>query len=108
MPGRRKVQQALAKLPELTDVASDQQSTAPQLTLEIDRQTASRLGITPAAIDSVLDDAFGQRPISQLYTSLNQYFVILEANRTCSLAPMLCSGSMLHRNPPGWCHSANW
>ena len=82
-----KVQQALAKLPELTDVASDQQSTAPQLTLEIDRQTASRLGITPAAIDSVLDDAFGQRPISQLYTSLNQYFVILEAKPNLQLGP---------------------
>ena len=82
-----KVQQALAKLPELTDVASDQQSTAPQLTLEIDRQTASRLGITPAAIDSMLDDAFGQRPISQLYTSLNQYFVILEAKPNLQLGP---------------------
>jgi hydrophobe/amphiphile efflux-1 (HAE1) family protein len=82
-----KVQQALAKLPELIDVASDQQSTAPQLTLEIDRQAASRLGITPVAIDSVLDDAFGQRPISQLYTSLNQYFVILEAKPNLQLGP---------------------
>ena len=82
-----KVQHALAKLPQLTNVASDQQSTAPQLTLEIDRQTASRLGITPAAIDAVLDDAFGQRLISQLYTSLNQYFVILEAMSDLQLGP---------------------
>jgi hydrophobe/amphiphile efflux-1 (HAE1) family protein len=82
-----KVQQALSKLPELTDVASDQQSTAPQLTLQIDRQTASRLGVTPEAIDSVLYDAFGQRPISQLFTSLNQYFVILETQPGLQLGP---------------------
>jgi HAE1 family hydrophobic/amphiphilic exporter-1 len=65
------IQNALAKLPQITDLASDQQSAAPQLTLEINRDTASRLGIDAAAIDSVLYDAFGQRPISQLYTNLN-------------------------------------
>jgi HAE1 family hydrophobic/amphiphilic exporter-1 len=79
--------QALQGLPQITDVASDQQATAPQLTLTIDRQTASRLGITPAAIDAVLYDAFGQRPISQLYTSLNQYYVILEARPDLQLGP---------------------
>ena len=63
---------ALAKLPQIIDLTSDQQSAAPQLTLAINRDTASRLGITAAQIDSVLYDAFGQRPISQLYTSLNQ------------------------------------
>jgi multidrug efflux pump subunit AcrB len=72
------VQQALEKLPQVTDVSSDQQAAAPQLTLDINRQTASRLGITPEAVDAVLYDAFGQRPISQLYTSLNQYYVIME------------------------------
>ncbi len=82
-----RVLQALQKLPELTDVASDQQATAPQLTLRIDRNTASRLGITAASIDSVLYDAFGQRPISQLYTSLNQYYVILEVQPNLQLGP---------------------
>ena len=67
------IETALAKLPQLADVTSDQQSAAPQLTLTINRDSASRLGITPAQIDYVLYDAFGQRPIAQLYTSLNQY-----------------------------------
>jgi multidrug efflux pump len=81
------VLQAMSKVPQITDVASDQQATAPQLTLKIDRQTASRLGITAATIDSVLYDAFGQRPISQLYTSLNQYYVILETKPNLQLGP---------------------
>jgi multidrug efflux pump subunit AcrB len=81
------IQNALAKLPQITDLASDQQSAAPQLTLQINRDTASRLGINAATIDSVLYDAFGQRPISQLYTSLNQYFVIMEVNPGFQLGP---------------------
>jgi len=81
------IQNALAKLPQITDLASDQQSAAPQLTLEINRDTASRLGIDAAAIDSVLYDAFGQRPISQLYTNLNQYFVIMEVKPGFQLGP---------------------
>ena len=81
------VLQAMSKVPQITDVASDQQATAPQLTLKIDWQTASRLGITAATIDSVLYDAFGQRPISQLYTSLNQYYVILETKPDLQLGP---------------------
>lgn len=82
-----RVQAALAKLPEVTDLTSDQQSAAPQLMLSIDRQTASRLGITPASIDGVLYDAFGQRPISQLFTSLNQYYVILQVKPGLQLGP---------------------
>jgi hydrophobe/amphiphile efflux-1 (HAE1) family protein len=82
-----RVLRALQAIPQLTDVASDQQATAPQLTLGIDRQSASRLGITAAMIDSVLYDAFGQRPISQLYTSLNQYYVILEVTPSLQLGP---------------------
>jgi hydrophobe/amphiphile efflux-1 (HAE1) family protein len=81
------VQNALGKVPEITDLTSDQQAAAPQLMLTIDRRTASRLGITPAQIDSVLYDAFGQRPISQLYTSLNQYYVILQAAPNLQLGP---------------------
>jgi multidrug efflux pump subunit AcrB len=81
------IQDALGKLPQVIDLTSDQQSAAPQLTLAINRDVASRLGITAAAIDNVLDDAFGQRPISQLYTSLNQYFVIMEVDPKLQLGP---------------------
>jgi hydrophobe/amphiphile efflux-1 (HAE1) family protein len=81
------IQDALGKLPQVIDLTSDQQSAAPQLTLAINRDVASRLGITAAAIDAVLYDAFGQRPISQLYTSLNQYFVIMEVNPKLQLGP---------------------
>jgi multidrug efflux pump len=81
------VQNALAKLPEITDLASDQQSAAPQLVLAINRDAAARLGITPAQIDSVLYDAFGQRQIAQLFTSLNQYFVIMEVDPGFQLGP---------------------
>ena len=69
----------LKTLPQLQDVATDQQTGAAQTTLVIDRVTASRLGITPLAIDQTLYDAFGQRQISTLFTQSNQYHVILEA-----------------------------
>ncbi len=81
------IESALAKLPQLADVTSNQQSSAPQLTLAINRDSASRLGITSAQIDNVLYDAFGQRPIAQLYTSLNQYFVIMEVPPAIQLGP---------------------
>ena len=68
----------LQALPQLRDVATDQQTAGSQATLVIDRVTASRLGITPPAIDNTLYDAFGQRQISTLFTQLNQYHVILE------------------------------
>jgi multidrug efflux pump len=65
-------------LPQLRDVATDQQTHGAEATLVVDRVTASRLGITPSAIDNALYDAFGQRQISTLFTQLNQYHVILE------------------------------
>jgi multidrug efflux pump len=69
----------LQKLPELEDVATDQQTGAKAISLMIDRVTASRLGIAPGTVDNTLYDAFGQRQISTMYTQLNQYHVILEA-----------------------------
>jgi multidrug efflux pump len=69
----------MKELPELRDVATDQQTHGSQTILVIDRVTASRLGITASAIDNSLYDAFGQRQISTLFTQLNQYHVILEA-----------------------------
>ena len=70
----------LRQLPELADVASDQQNGALQVTLVIDRDTASRMGITPQAIDDTLYDAFGQRQVSTIFTQLNLYRVILEVS----------------------------
>jgi hydrophobe/amphiphile efflux-1 (HAE1) family protein len=81
------VMNALAKLPQLTDVTSDQQSSAPELALSINRDVASRLGISAATIDDTLYDAFGQRPIAQLFTSLSQYYVIEEVDPHFQLGP---------------------
>ncbi len=64
-------------LPELADVSSDQQNRGLQENLDIDRSTASRLGITPQTIDDTLYDAFGQRLISTMFTELNQYRVVM-------------------------------
>jgi multidrug efflux pump len=70
----------MKQLPELADVATDQQTGGLTVSLLIDRVTASRLGITPDTIDNTLYDAFGQRQINTMYTQLNQYHVILEAD----------------------------
>jgi multidrug efflux pump len=68
----------LQNLPELRDVASDQQVLGLRAKLVFDRDTASRLGITSSAIDQTLYDAYGQRQVSTMFTQLNQYHVILE------------------------------
>jgi multidrug efflux pump len=73
-----RVFQRLRKVPELTDVNTDQQNKGLQASLVIDRATASRLGVTPQMIDDTLYDAFGQRPVSTMYTPLNQYHVVME------------------------------
>ena len=73
-----KMMTELHKLPEITEVATDQQNNGLSVQLNYDRPTASRLNITPDQIDSTLYDAFGQRQISTLYTQSNQYHVILE------------------------------
>ncbi|MGB9161902.1 MAG: efflux RND transporter permease subunit [Candidatus Sulfotelmatobacter sp.] len=69
----------LNQLPELEDVATDQQLGGLAVSLVIDRVTASRLGIAPTTIDNTLYDAFGQRQISTMYTQVNQYHVVLES-----------------------------
>ena len=68
----------LRQLPELSDAASDQQDQGLQAKLIYDRETASRLGITPTVIDQTLYDAYGQRQVSTMFTELNQYHVVLE------------------------------
>jgi len=79
-------------MPELRDVSTDQQDKGLSATLVIDRDTASRLGITAAAIDQVLYDAFGQRQVSTMYTGLNQYFVVMEVDPKFQLSPDALSG----------------
>ncbi|MGO9621282.1 MAG: MdtB/MuxB family multidrug efflux RND transporter permease subunit [Desulfobaccales bacterium] len=71
--------EALGKNPELRDVSSDQQNQGLQVNLDIDRSTAARLGISAQLIDDILYSAFGQRQVSTIFTQVNQYRVVLEA-----------------------------
>jgi multidrug efflux pump subunit AcrB len=71
---------AMEKLPQLQDVASDQQSEGATLSLVIDRDQAARFGIQPSLIDQTLYDAFGQRQVTQYFTQLNSYHVVLEVD----------------------------
>jgi multidrug efflux pump len=73
-----KLMTALKKLPELRDVATDQQTQGLQLNVNIDRDTASRMGIQPNLVDQTLYDAFGQRQVATTYTQLNEYHVVME------------------------------
>ena len=68
------------RLKEVRDVTSDQQNHGLQATVIIDRATAARLGVTLAAIDSALYDAFGQRQVSAMYSGMNQYHVVMEVD----------------------------
>jgi hydrophobe/amphiphile efflux-1 (HAE1) family protein len=77
---------------EMRDVNTDQQTQGLAANLVIDRDAASRLGITPAAIDQVLYDAFGQRQVSTMYSALNQYFVVMEVAPQYQLSPDALNG----------------
>jgi multidrug efflux pump len=79
--------QKLQTLPELRDVASDQQDRGLRANLVIDRNTAGRLGVTPQMIDDTLYDAFGQRQVSTIFTQLNQYHVVMEVTPGLQLDP---------------------
>jgi multidrug efflux pump len=82
-----KILTALQHRPELEDVNTNQQDKGQQISLQIDRDAASRLGITQALIDATLNDAFGQRQVSIIYTPLNQYHVIMEADPDYAQTP---------------------
>jgi multidrug efflux pump subunit AcrB len=86
-----KVEAAMGKLPGLQDVASDQQIAAPHLDIDIDRDAAARLGITPAAVGNTLYDAFGSRILGYMYTSTNQYSIILEVQPQFQTDPSVLS-----------------
>ncbi len=77
----------LKTLPQLQDVATDQQANAPTATLVINRDTAARFGIQPQLIDDTLYDAFGQRQVTQYFTQLDQYHVILEVDPALQTDP---------------------
>jgi multidrug efflux pump len=81
------LQQRLARIPELRDVNSDQQMHGLQTSLVVDRDTASRLGVSMQAIDNTLGDAFGQRQVSNIYKGLNQYHVVLEVMPSAQQSP---------------------
>jgi multidrug efflux pump len=91
----------LKDLPELEDVATDQQVGGLTVQLVIDRPTASRLGIAPTTIDNTLYDAFGQRQINTMYTQLNQYHVILEAQPQFELDPDKLNHIYIQANSAG-------
>jgi multidrug efflux pump len=76
----KRVKDALNGLPELTDVNTDDQDRGLQTSVNFNRDTVSRLGITPALIDTTLNDYFGQYEVSIIYNPLNQYYVVMEAS----------------------------
>ncbi|MGJ5203484.1 efflux RND transporter permease subunit [Bradyrhizobium sp. HKCCYLR20261] len=77
----------LKQIPGITDVASDQANAGPRLDITVDREVASSYGILPSTIDNTLNDAFGQRIVSTMFTSLNQYHVILEVDPRFQYGP---------------------
>jgi HAE1 family hydrophobic/amphiphilic exporter-1 len=79
----------LRKVPQLTDVATDQQNAAAAATLTIDRARASSFGISPALIDATINDAIGQRQVAQYYTQTNSYHVVLEVSPKLQEDPAL-------------------
>jgi multidrug efflux pump len=82
-----KMIQRMNDIPELRDIATDQQNQGLQTTLTIDRDTASRFGITAQLLDDTLYDAYGQRQVSTMYTQLNQYHVVLELDPRAQRKP---------------------
>jgi multidrug efflux pump len=87
----------MKKLPGLTDVNTDQQNSGLETQLVYDRETASRLGITPALLDSTLYQAFGQALVSTMYTPLNQYYVVMEVAPEFWQSPSALNDIYIHR-----------
>jgi len=91
----------LRQMPQLRDVATDQGTGSLQAVLVVDRNTASRLGVTPQMIDDTLYDAFGQRLVSTIFTQLNQYHVVLEVDPKAQLSPDALNNIYVHASPGG-------
>jgi hydrophobe/amphiphile efflux-1 (HAE1) family protein len=92
---------ALRSLPQLRDVGTDQQSNAPTAVLTIDRDTAGRFGIQPQVIDDTLYDAFGQRWVTQYFTQLNQYHVVMEIDPKLQADPSALDRLYIHSPTTG-------
>ena len=90
----------LKSLPQLRDVASDEQNSSLLATLAIDRDTAARLGVLPVDIDNALYDAFGQRQVSTIFTQLNQYHVVLEVDPQFQQDPDSLERIYVHASTP--------
>ncbi|MGO8791930.1 MAG: efflux RND transporter permease subunit [Terriglobia bacterium] len=90
----------LKEMPELRDVASDQQVGGLRATVVFDRNTAYRLGITPSTIDQTLYDAYGQREVSTIFTQLNQYHVVLEVKPNFQKNPLDLRDLFIRTNAP--------
>ncbi len=90
---------ALRRIPAIQDVAGDLEAASPRLRAVLDRDTMSRLGITPQMVDDTLYDAFGQRQVATYYTQLNAYRVILEVDPACQLDAAALG--LLHVAAPG-------
>ena len=88
--------QEMKKLPQIKDVNTDQQNGGLQASLNYDRRTAARLGITPQLIDQSLYGAFGQAQVSTIYTSLNQYHVVMEAAPQYTQSPLAMESIYVH------------
>ncbi len=91
----------LKQLPELSDVASDQQNSGLRTVIDVDRDTASKLGITMQMIDDTLYDAFGQRQVSIMYTPRNQYRVVLDVLPKLQLGPDTLNNIYLNSSTGG-------
>jgi len=87
-----KVRQAMSRIPELTDVNTDAQDRGASSYLDIDRDAASRLGVTMASIDTTLNNLFGQRQVSTIFNPMNQYRVVMEAAAANLLSPQSLQG----------------
>jgi len=91
-----KLTEQMRGIPELRDVSSDQQNHGLEVTVVIDRKTASRLGVTPTQIDNTLYDAFGQRQVSVMYSGINQYHVVMEVDPRFSQGPEALQNIYVH------------
>ncbi|HEY6843062.1 MAG TPA: efflux RND transporter permease subunit, partial [Thermoanaerobaculia bacterium] len=91
-----KLEKAMHSLKQLKDISSDQQNKGLQATVIIDRATASRLGISLAAIDNTLYDCFGQRQVSVMYSGINQYHVVMEVDPQYAQSPAVLSSVYVH------------
>ena len=96
MSWSKKLEKAMHSLKQLRDLSSDQQNQGLQATVIIDRPTAARLGVSLAAIDNTLYDAFGQRQVSVMYSGINQYHVVMEVDPKFANSPAVLSSVFVH------------